>query len=168
MRRNEKVVLVIIAVVISGVFLVKAMIGQYSLGTDPGMPFYSTASADVNKRGNAVYHQQNCKQCHMLFGSRDYTLAVPAPALDGIGSLRDEAWLFDYFSAQNPQSILPSRLKPQYRMPSFASLSEDDRRVLAQYIASLKVQDWYLPEVKKAEYEKLTGNPMPKIESAAP
>lgn len=168
MRRNEKVVLVIIAVVISGVFLVKAMIGQYSLGTDPGMPFYSTASADVNKRGNAIYHQQKCKECHMLYGTRDLSLAVPAPALDGIGSLRDEAWLFEYFSSQNPQSVLPSRLKPQYRMPSFAALPEADRRVLAQYIASLKVKDWYLPEVKKAEYEKLTGNPMPSIEPVKP
>lgn len=168
MRRNEKVVLVIIAVVISGVFLVKAMMGQYSLGTDPGMPFYSNATEDVKVRGNAVYHVQNCKECHMLFGSRDLTLAVPAPALDGIGSLRDEQWLFNYFSAENPQAILPSRLKLQYRMPSYANLPEEERRVLAQYIASLKVQDWYLNDVKKAEYEKLTGKPMPATETVAP
>ena len=104
----------------------------------------------------------------MLWGTRDLTLAVPAPALDGIGSLRDEAWLYTYFSSENPQSMLPSRLKPQYRMPSYAKLPEEDRRVLAQYMASLKVEDWYLPEAKKAEYEKLTGNPMPKTEAVAP
>lgn len=158
MRRNEKVILGIVVGVITGVFAIKGLLGQYSQGPDPGMPFYSTAAQDVNRRGNVIYSEQNCKKCHVLWASRDMTLAVPAPALDGIGSLRDEEWLFKYFSAEDPQSILPSRLKPQYRMPSFAGLPEDDRRVLAQYIASLKVQDWYLENVKKAEYEKLTGN----------
>ena len=42
-------------------------------------------------------------------------------------------------------------------MPSYASLPEQDRRVLAQYLASLKVKDWYLEQTRKAEYEKLTG-----------
>lgn len=83
--------------------------------------------------------------------------AVPAPALDGMGSWRDEGWIYNYLSAVNPQSIVPSRLKEQYRMPSFADIPEDDRRTLAQYVASLKVEDWYLEEAKKAAYEKLTG-----------
>jgi mono/diheme cytochrome c family protein len=157
MRRSEKVILGIIAGVIASVFAIKALLGQFSQGPDPGMPFYSTASQELNRRGNAIYHEQNCKKCHVLRATRDMTLAVPAPSLDGIGSLRDEEWLFAYFSAETPQSILPSRLKPEYRMPSFASLPEDDRRVLAQYIASMKVEDWYLDDVRKAEYEKLTG-----------
>jgi hypothetical protein len=42
-------------------------------------------------------------------------------------------------------------------MPSYADISEKDRHTLAGYIASLKVQDWYLEQTKKAEYEKLTG-----------
>ncbi len=157
MRRSEKVILGIIAAVLVSVFAIKALLGQYSQGPDPGVPFYSDASEDLNRRGNAIYHEQNCKKCHVLRATRDMTLAVPAPAIDGIGSLRDETWLFTYFSAENPQSILPSRLKPEYRMPSFASLPEDERRTLAKYIASMKVKDWYLEEVKKAEYEKLTG-----------
>ena len=82
---------------------------------------------------------------------------VPAPALDGIGAIRDEKWLFNYFSAQDPGTILPSRLKKEYRMPSYAFLPEEDRRVLAKYMSSLKVKDWYLKETKKSEYEKLTG-----------
>jgi sulfur-oxidizing protein SoxX len=86
---------------------------------------------------------------------------VPAPILDGMGSLHDEAWFFQYFSAPDPQKILPSRLKPEYRMPSYAQLPEHDRRLLAQYMASLKVQDWYLQETRKAEYEKLTGKEYP-------
>ena len=66
--------------------------------------------------------------------------SVPAPALDGIGSLRTEEWFYHYFSVPDPQSILPSRLKPEYRMPSLADLPEADRRALAQYMASLKVR----------------------------
>jgi hypothetical protein len=42
-------------------------------------------------------------------------------------------------------------------MPSFSDIPEEDRRMLAKYIASLKVKDWYLEEAKKARYEKLTG-----------
>ncbi len=161
MRRSEKVILGIIGAVIVSVFGIKAILGQFNQPQDPGIPFYTTASPELNRHGNAIYHEQNCKKCHVLFASRDMTLAVPAPALDGMGSLRDEEWLFKYFSAENPQEILPSRLKPQYRMPSFAALPETDRRVLAQYIASLKAKDWYLDDLKKAEYEKLTGNTYP-------
>ena len=43
-------------------------------------------------------------------------------------------------------------------MPSYAHLPEQERRLLAQYMASLKVEDWYLEATKKAEYEKLTGS----------
>jgi len=88
---------------------------------------------------------------------KDVLQSVPAPMLDGIGAIRNEAWLYDYLSSANPQSILPSRLKPEYRMPSYANLAEADRRLMAAYLASLKVKDWYLAETKKLEYEKLTG-----------
>ena len=83
--------------------------------------------------------------------------SVPAPALDGIGAIRSEEWLYDYLSAENPQNILPTRLSSTYKMPSFAHLPEEDRRTLAAYLASLQVEDWYLEETRKAEYEKLTG-----------
>ena len=83
--------------------------------------------------------------------------SVPAPSLDGLGSFYTEEWFFDYFSAKNPQSIVPSRLKEEYRMPSFAEIPEQERRTLSQYMASLKVKDWYRDETKKSEYEKLTG-----------
>ena len=83
--------------------------------------------------------------------------SVPAPMLDGLGSLRSEEWFYQYFSAANPQAILPSRLKLEFRMPSYAKLPENERRLLASYMASLKVKDWYLEETRKAEYVKLTG-----------
>jgi hypothetical protein len=77
--------------------------------------------------------------------------------LDGIGVLHDEDWFYRYLSAANPQAISPSRLKPQYRMPSYARLPEQDRHMLAQYMASLKVKDWYRDRVVKAEHSALTG-----------
>ena len=158
MRRAEKVIISIIVGVVLVVGSIKAWLGQFKINDVADVPFYTTASNDLNRHANAIYKQQNCKQCHLLWGSRDLTQAVPAPSLDGIGSLHDEAWFFAYFSAVNPQALIPSRLKQQYRMPSFAHLPEADRRALAQYMASLKVKDEYLDEVRKAEYEKLTGN----------
>ncbi len=121
------------------------------------IPYYSTAPQDVAARATEIYRVNGCKECHSLWTMKDMMESVPAPILDGIGSLRTEAWLYDYLSSADPQSILKSRLKKEYRMPSYASLPEQDRRVLAQYLASLKVKDWYLEQTRKAEYEKLTG-----------
>lgn len=159
MKRGEKVIFGAIAAVVLG------LMGRnlWHIESDPvrqgdqGIPFYTTASADVSRRALQLIHQQGCKQCHSLWTVRDMTQNVPAPILDGLGSVRAEEWFYQYFSAPDPQSILPSRLKKQYRMPSYASLPEQDRRLLASYMASLKVKDWYLPETRKAEYEKLTG-----------
>ena len=106
-----------------------------------------------------------CKKCHSLWGVRDFTQSVPAPSLDGMGMFRSEEWLYEYFSAKNPQEILPSRLKAEYRMPSLSSATEKERRDLANYIFSLKVEDWYLEETTKARYEKLTGKEYKKDES---
>jgi hypothetical protein len=42
-------------------------------------------------------------------------------------------------------------------MPSYANMPEADRRLLANYLASLKVKDWYLEQTKNEEHDKLTG-----------
>ena len=44
-----------------------------------------------------------------------------------------------------------------FRSPSYSTLPEVERRMLAEYLSHLKVEEWYLPEVRKSEYEKLTG-----------
>ena len=156
MRTGEKV---IIALMVGSVTLMVWMKSQKSSLDDENLdvPFYSTASKEVTDIAAKTLHEQSCKKCHSLWGVRDLSQAVPAPALDGMGMFRDEEWLYNYFSAENPQEILPSRLKPQYRMPSLASLDESERRNLAKYVASLKVHDWYFEDAKKARYEKLTG-----------
>lgn len=156
MRTGEKA---IIGLTAASVVLLVWMKGNKTAIDDDNLdvPFYSTATKEITDRAAKIMHEQKCKSCHSMWGVRDLTQAVPAPALDGMGMFRNEEWLYTYFSSENPQEILPSRLKPQYRMPSFASLSDQERNDLATYIASLKVHDWFYEDAKKARFEKLTG-----------
>lgn len=166
MKRGEVAILAAIGLLVAGL-VVRNMIGLYSgRPRDPGIPFYSTADSALARRGGDLYRAHNCRQCHSLWTLKSAFESVPAPALDGIGSLRSEDWLYQYFSAANPQGMLPSRLKPEYRMPSLLDLPEEDRRVLAKYMASLKVKDWYLEGARAAEYEKLTGKEYPRANAA--
>lgn len=160
MRVGERNILIIMAAV-AILLMVYRGYQIASEPSDPGIPFYTTASPELKRQAELVYKDNNCSDCHSLWTVRNMSESVPAPRLDGIGSLRDEQWFYDYFSAQDPQAVLPSRLKKEYKMPSFAHLPEQDRRLLAAYMSSLKVEDWYLEETMKSEFEKLTGNKMP-------
>lgn len=155
MKKGERIVLAAIGLLVAA-GVIRA-IWQKPASRDREIPFYSTAPGDLASAATDLVRQYNCRQCHSLWTMRDPLQAVPAPMLDGIGSLRTEAWLFDYLSAANPQSILPSRLKPEYRMPSYAGLSDAQRRTLARYLASLRVKDWYLEQTRRLEHDKLTG-----------
>jgi len=156
MRKGEKIIFGVMAVSVVVMIGVKITKNEEA-GEDPGIPFYSTAQPDLTASAAKIMHLVNCKKCHSIWGTKDFTQSVPAPSLDGMGMFRTEEWLYKYFSAENPQEILPSRLKEEYRMPSLSNLTEKERRDLAKYIFSLKVEDWYLDETKKARYEKLTG-----------
>ena len=125
---------------------------------DEEIPYYSTASHAVAVRASELIDQYRCKDCHSLWTTHNMFQFVPAPMLDGIGSLRSEQWLYDYLSAPNPQAILKSRLKAKYRMPSYAAMPEPDRRVLVDYLSSLRVKNWYLDQTHKLEQDKLTGS----------
>jgi len=157
MKKGEKGILTGIVIFVVTVMVVKGWMVSQEKEKDPGIPFYTTASKEMAKKASVLYRKYDCRDCHSLWGIRNIMQAVPAPSLDGMGSLRDEEWIYAYLSAEDPQSIIPSRLKERFRMPSFASIPEADRRMLASYIASLKVEDWYLEETKKSAYEKLTG-----------
>lgn len=160
MKRGEKAVLALIgAVLATGV--VRSMLhveGKH----DREIPFYTTASREVSIKATEIYNRNGCSECHSLWTMKDILESVPAPILDGIGSLRTESWLYAYLSSPDPQSILPTRLKKRWSMPSYASMPDDERHLLAQYLASLKVKDWYLEQTRKMEYEKLTGKVYPK------
>lgn len=157
MKKGEKGILLGIVIFSVMAMSIKAWMESQDTEKDPGIPFYSTASEELASKASVLYRKYNCRDCHSLWGVRNIMQAVPAPSLDGMGSLRDEEWLYNYFSAKDPQSIIPSRLKPRFRMPSYADIPDADRKMLASYISSLKVQDWYLEESKKSAYEKLTG-----------
>ena len=161
LRPGEKGILILTAVVVV-YFAAKNVIQleHHPISQDPGIPFYTTASHQVASDATDIIRREGCRNCHTLWATTTLLQFVPSPPLDGIGSLRSEDWLYTYFSAKDPQAILPSRLKPKYRMPSYAALPERERRLLAEYMASLKVKDWYLKEVREKEYEKLTGHPM--------
>ena len=161
MRRGEALILATIGVVVAGLMARNSISLHSSREQDRGIPFYSTASPELMREAGDLYRSNNCRQCHSLWTVKSPLESVPAPVLDGIGSLRSEKWFYRYFSAADPQSMLPSRLKLEYRMPSFAGLPEGERRTLAQYMASLKVMDWYLGSTRAAEYEKLTGKAYP-------
>ncbi|ADE12874.1 c-type cytochrome [Sideroxydans lithotrophicus] len=155
MRRGEKAVLALIGLVVAGGMLHSIL--HVEGPHDREIPYYSTATQEVAEKAMDIYRSQDCKNCHSLWTLKNMMESVPAPILDGIGTLRTESWLYDYLSSRNPQSVIPSRLKKEYQMPSYAALPDEERRVLAKYLASLKVKDWYLEQTRKMEYEKLTG-----------
>lgn len=157
MRKGEIGIFVAMGVIIVGVASFKAYRSSTG-GEDKGIPYYTTASKELAKTARVLFDKYKCHDCHSLWTKRSIMQSVPAPALDGIGSLKTEQWFYEYFSAENPQAIVPSRLKKEYRMPSMADAPEEDRKNLAKYLASLKVEDWYLEETRKRAYEKLTGN----------
>lgn len=158
MRAGEKGILALIGVLVVGMMGYRAMnVTHLDSERDLKIPFYTTASPKLRHEAEQLYKRNNCSDCHSLWMVRNMLESVPAPALDGIGSLRDEKWFYDYLSAANPQQILPSRLKPEFRMPSYAALPEQERHALAAYLSTLKVRPWYLEDTKRAEYEKLTG-----------
>lgn len=157
MKRGEKAVFIGIMIFVIFMMARNLWTVETSKEIDKGIPYYTTASADLTRDAMDVYRKQNCKNCHSLWTVRNMLDNVPAPILDGLGSLHSEEWFYQYFSAENPQSIVPSRLKQEFRMPSYSQLSESDRHLLASYMAKLKVKDWYLEETRKAEFEKLTG-----------
>lgn len=161
LRGGEKAILGIIAVVVLLLMARNFWNIETSKVKDKGIPYYTTASKELSEAAMDIYRKNDCSECHSLWAVRDMMRAdVPAPKLDGIGSIRiGEAWFYNYFSAPNPQAILPSRLKKRWRMPSYSNLSDQDRHTLAKYMASLKVKQWYLEATRKAEYEKLTGKP---------
>ncbi len=156
MRRGEKVVFAIMGIMVVAV-MVKNALTQSSSVEDRTIPYYTDAPEPLQRTALDVIRRENCRQCHSLWTVKNIMNSVPAPILDGMGSLHDEKWFYSYLSSPNPQSILPTRLKKEFQMPSYADLPESDRRVLAQYLASLKVKSWYLAETRKAERQKLTG-----------
>lgn len=159
MKKGEKAIIGGLLVLVIGSMAYNLIRGSGEANDEGAreIPYYSDAPMDVQRTASQLMKELNCRQCHSIWTMRDPLQSVPAPALDGLGSLHDESWFFNYLSAPNPQAVIPTRLKKEYQMPSYASLPEEQRRLIARYLASLKVKDWYLEETRKREFEKLTG-----------
>ncbi len=156
-KTGEIVLAAVLGLMVAG-GVVRAIVHRPT-AQDGEIPFYSTAPAPLATAATELIHRYSCRDCHSLWTTRNAMQAVPAPMLDGIGSLRSAQWLYDYLSAPDPQAILRSRLKVEYRHPSHAAdMSAADRRTLADYLASLRVKDWYLDQTRRLEHDKLTGD----------
>jgi len=165
MKRGEWVIAGVAVLVVVVALLKAVLFPPPPMKETDQVPFYTTADQSLQRQASDLYRHLGCRDCHSLWAVRNIMQFVPAPMLDGVGSWRSEQWLYQYFSSTDPQSILPSRMKVKYRMPSYAHLSEDKRRILSRYFSSLKVKDWYLDQARAAEFEKLTGHkPQPKAE----
>ena len=157
MKRGERNLLLGMAVVVVALMVFNGIRRSEVTEQERELPFYTTADHELQQKGGMLYKRLECKSCHSLWSVRDIMRTVPAPALDGIGSMRERDWIYNYISSQNPQAIIPSRLKQEYQMPSYANLPESERQLLADYLSSLKVKDWFIDETRKAECRKLTG-----------
>jgi len=157
MRKGEKFIFLGIAAVVLTLMAKNALHQEDVKEEDMEIPFYTTASNQLNRDAMTLYRKYQCKSCHSLWTVKDMLRTVPAPALDGIGSLRSRDWLAAYLASAEPQKILSSRLKAEFRMPSYASMPAEERDLLVEYLSSLRVKDWYLEELKKSECKKLTG-----------
>src|SRR5487761_1895151 len=129
MRRGEKGILIVMAVIVGGLMLKNLWFVMNGKDKDRGLPFYSTLTEVESKKAMRLISDNKCRDCHSLWGGEaSFMRDVPAPRLDGIGSIRDEAWFYRYLSAADPQSMLPSRLKKEFSMPSYAKLPDDERK----------------------------------------
>jgi sulfur-oxidizing protein SoxX len=99
MRRGETVTLAVIGVVVAGL-IARNVISLHTQPPDPGIPFYSTADPALLREAGDLYRENDCRQCHSLWTVKSVFESVPAPALDGIGALRREEWLYPYFYAR--------------------------------------------------------------------
>lgn len=59
--------------------------------------------------GATVYQRSHCDACHQIHGVG----AKLGPALDGVGSRHDRAWLEKHFA--DPQSVSPKSIMPAYK-----------------------------------------------------
>ena len=116
MRKGEIGIFAVMGLVVLATAAIKGYNKSTEEEPDKGIPFYTTASDDLAKQARALFSKYNCHACHSLWTKKSIMQNVPAPALDGLGSIRSEEWFYNYFSAESPQDILPTRLKKEFQI----------------------------------------------------
>ncbi len=99
-------------------------------------PYYQEIT-EASEKGHQVYRKYECYKCHRIIGMGH----LPGPKLDGLASRRSREWLENYLTSPDPQKIIPSRFKKEFRMPSYASMPKKEREQLLDYLLSLKMKE---------------------------
>ena len=82
----------------------------------------ATSPVNESARGAGIYESNHCGACHSFHGAGGHV----GPALDGLASRRDRAWIHRHFLS--PQAVVPGSIMPAYR------LSEQDELALVDYL----------------------------------
>jgi cbb3-type cytochrome oxidase cytochrome c subunit len=93
---------------------------------------YSEWSAEAEK-GYVLYKKSGCNSCHRALRTGEIGVA---PVLDGEGTRRSEKWLQAYF--KNPQDVVPGTAHIGNFGPDFRPYSEEDKRLLVEFLKVLK------------------------------
>ena len=110
-------------------------IGETDLNGFPAKPTLQASAASASRPAGPAAHSgpqapamfgQLCTACHAVGGSG----GTIGPALDGIGTRRDAAWLDKWLV--DPQALKPGTAMPQLPM------SDTERAELVQYLSELK------------------------------
>jgi cytochrome c oxidase subunit 2 len=98
----------------------------------------ASPATDLQRRGQQVFANSTCSQCHMVRGTA--AGAQVGPDLTHVGSRTQIAAGVLDNSAQNLARFIkdPNAVKPGALMPSFQTFSDDDLEALAAYLDGLK------------------------------
>jgi cbb3-type cytochrome oxidase cytochrome c subunit len=123
-------VVVIAAVVIVGYAVV---VGALIYLKPPPVRFVYRETAST-RTGEMVFRREGCLSCHELFGNGTSF----GPALDGVGSRRNLAWLKEYL--RSPRPGVGGRTW-RLSMPAYDKLEEGELDALMAYLGALRELD---------------------------
>ena len=129
LRTAERVVVIAAVVIVGYAVLVGALI--YLKPPPVRFVYRETAST---RTGEMVFRREGCLSCHELFGNGTSF----GPALDGVGSRRNLAWLKEYL--RSPRPGVGGRTW-RLRMPAYDKLEEGELDALVTYLGALRELD---------------------------
>jgi mono/diheme cytochrome c family protein len=92
-----------------------------------GFLFIAIAGCNMNSRGEQLFRNGLCKECHTIKGKG----GASGPNLTVVGSRRTREYIIEQI--KNPKSH-----NPNSEMPSFSEMPEQDINDLADYLSHLK------------------------------
>ena len=69
MKKGEKGILAVIAVTVLGAMIYKSVSITENTEPDRGIPFYTTASPELEKQAGTLMRELNCRDCHKYNGA---------------------------------------------------------------------------------------------------